>query len=266
VDSAGNVYVTDTGNDTIRKITPAAVVTTLAGTAGQVGSTDGTGSAARFNGPDGLAVDSAGNLYVAEFFNDTIRKVTPAGVVTTLAGTAGQLGSTDGTGSAARFSSPEEVAVDAAGNLYVADAGNDTVRKLSIASVLAQTGLTGTSAVPANVALSGLSPSTTYYDRVVASSSAGTTLGSILSFTTPALATLTLSNLTQTYSGMPEAVTVTTSPAGLSGVSVTYNGSSTAPTNAGSYAVVASLSNANYTASNATARSSSLRQCLHSAT
>ena len=122
VDSAGNVYVADTDNYTIRKITPGGVVTTtLAGLAGQLGSADGTGSAARFNYPIGVAVDSAGNVYVADTGNYTIRKITPAGVVTTLAGSAGQIGSADGTGSAARFFFPYGVAVDSAGNVYVAD-------------------------------------------------------------------------------------------------------------------------------------------------
>ena len=94
--------------------------TTLAGIAGH-GSVDGTGSAARFRYPCGVAVDSAGNVYVADTGNHTIRKVTPAGVVTTLAGLAGSSGSADGTGSAARFNGPAGVAVDSAGNVYVAD-------------------------------------------------------------------------------------------------------------------------------------------------
>src|SRR5205085_975301 len=101
--SSGNVYVADTDNYTIRKITPAGVVTTLAGLAGSSGSDDGTGSAARFYGPSGVATDSSGNVYVADAGNQTIRKITPAGVVTTLAGLAGNNGSDDGTGSAARF-------------------------------------------------------------------------------------------------------------------------------------------------------------------
>jgi ribosomal protein S11 len=92
VDSAGNVYVADTFNDTVREISPAGAVTTLAGTAGQIGGDDGTGSVARFNNPSGVAVDSSGNLYVADRANDTIRRITSAGVVTTVAGSAGKTG------------------------------------------------------------------------------------------------------------------------------------------------------------------------------
>jgi hypothetical protein len=107
VDGAGNVFVADSGNNTIRKITPSGVVTTLAGTAGWPGGADGTGAAASFHFENyyssGVAVDGAGYVFVADDSNDTIRKITPAGVVTTLAGTAGLSGSADGTGAAARF-------------------------------------------------------------------------------------------------------------------------------------------------------------------
>jgi len=89
-DSAGNVYVADTDNQTIRKITPAGVVSTLAGMPGTTGSANGTGTAARFNYPTGVATDSAGNVYVADNSNHTIRKITPAGVVSTLVGVAGK--------------------------------------------------------------------------------------------------------------------------------------------------------------------------------
>jgi sugar lactone lactonase YvrE len=130
-DAAGNVYVTDTYNYTIRKITPAGVVTTLAGMAGAGGNADGVGAAARFNGAQGIAADAAGNVYVADTFNDTIRKITPAGAVTTLAGQAGVAGSADGTGSSARFNQPSGIAVDTVGNLYVADTSNDTIRKIT---------------------------------------------------------------------------------------------------------------------------------------
>jgi len=142
VDGTGNVYVAEWDNSTIRKITPGGVVTTLAGTAGVTGSADGTGSAARFNGPIGVAVDGTGNVYVGDFFNSTIRKITPDGVVTTLAGTAGVSGSADGTGSAARFYLPTGVAVDGTGNVYVADQANHTIRKITPAGVV--TTLVGT--------------------------------------------------------------------------------------------------------------------------
>src|SRR5207248_3355536 len=131
VDIAGNVYVADAGNNTIRKVTPEGVVTTLAGLGGLYGSENGTGSAARFGGPASVAVDTSGNVYVAEQGNHTIRKVTPAGVVTTLAGEAGIYGSDDGTGSSARFATPSGVAVDNAGNVYVAEESNYTIRKVT---------------------------------------------------------------------------------------------------------------------------------------
>jgi hypothetical protein len=146
IDAADNLYVTDGGNGTVRKITPAAVVTTLAGLARNYGSTDGTGSNARFNYPTGVAVDGAGNVYVAEGNNNTIRKITPAGVVTTLAGTAGTSGGTDGTGAAARFNAPMGMGIDSAGNLYVGEQNGHTVRKITPAGVVTTVaGLAGTS-------------------------------------------------------------------------------------------------------------------------
>jgi len=170
VDQAGILYVADSGNGTIRKITPAGVVSTLAGRAGVRGSADGTGDAARFSGPNdvavngdgtllyvvdswnntirqvtsegvvttlasgfnwpaGVAVDNAGAVYVVDSYNQLIRRITPDGSVTTLAGTMGDFGSVDGNGSAARFFLPRGIAVDDAGNLYVADNGNNTIRK-----------------------------------------------------------------------------------------------------------------------------------------
>ena len=136
VDGAGNLYVADTGNSTIRKVTPSGVVTTLAGLAGNTGSGDGAGNNARFNHPSGVTVDSAGNIYVADRLNQTIRKVTSGGVVTTLAGLAGSYSSVDGTGSAARFWAPSGVAVDNAGNVYVADGGNSEIRKVTSGGVV----------------------------------------------------------------------------------------------------------------------------------
>jgi hypothetical protein len=135
VDSATNVYVAGGDNDTIQKLTPVGtnwVVTTLAGVAGSSGTNDGTGTNAQFDFPTGVTVDTATNLYVADQLNSTIRKVTPAGtnwVVTTLAGMAGSVGTNDGTGSAAEFDSPGAVAMDQAGDLYVADVQNNTIRR-----------------------------------------------------------------------------------------------------------------------------------------
>ena len=144
VDGAGNVYVADRGNATIRRVTADGVVTTLAGTAGMPGSADGTGTAARFRSLIGVAIDSAGAAYVADAGNETIRKITTAGVVTTLAGTPGMRGSTDGTGADARFGSTGSVAVDGAGNVYVADSRNATIRRVTAGGVV--TTLAGTAA------------------------------------------------------------------------------------------------------------------------
>ena len=135
-DGAGNLYVTDTSNDTIRKFVIATgAVTTIAGKPLYTGSDDGTGAAARFAGPAGIVADGAGNLYVVDMVNCTIRKVVIAtGAVTTIAGKAGQYDQADGTGAAARFGYPEGMVGDAAGNLYVADTGNGTIRKVVIAT------------------------------------------------------------------------------------------------------------------------------------
>jgi streptogramin lyase len=105
--------------------------TTLAGKTGVAGSTNGQGTAARFHSPGGVRLDNAGNVYVSDTANDTIRRVTPEGVVTTLAGKAGSYGTNDGTGSNARFNVPYGLVVDTNGNVYVADSGNDTIRKLT---------------------------------------------------------------------------------------------------------------------------------------
>ncbi len=125
-DQFGNIYVADSDNDKIRKITPEGVVTTLAGSTS--GFNDGTGSEAQFNDPRDLAVDLSGNVYVADKLNHRIRKITPDGVVTTIAGNA--LGDVDGQGENARFWSPSGIDIDANGYIYVADTGNYKIRRI----------------------------------------------------------------------------------------------------------------------------------------
>ncbi|HEY3857634.1 MAG TPA: serine/threonine-protein kinase [Verrucomicrobiae bacterium] len=129
IDSAGNLYVADTGNNTIRKIAPDHTVTTLAG-ATSPGAADGKGSAARFIAPQGIAVDATGNVYVAEFANNTVRKITSDGVVSLLAGSVQIPGSENGSGSSAHFRNPWALAADKNGNVYVSDNGNLSLRKI----------------------------------------------------------------------------------------------------------------------------------------
>jgi serine/threonine protein kinase len=128
VGQSGNVFVADSLNSTIRMITSSGIVSTVAGLARGPGDQDGLGGYARFDRPEGLAVDVDGMIYVADTYNHTIRKVTPGGVVTTFAGLAGHLGNQDGVGTTARFDLPLSITLDREGNLYVGDSGNRSIR------------------------------------------------------------------------------------------------------------------------------------------
>ena len=130
VDANGNVFVADRGNYSIRKISPAGMVSTMAGN-GTFGYADGVGSEARFRDFGGVAVDANGNIFVSEFFSSRIRKINPAGMVNTFAGN-GTKGFADGDGTAAIFGCPNGVAVDAHGNVFVADECNYRIRKITI--------------------------------------------------------------------------------------------------------------------------------------
>lgn len=129
-DAIGNVYVADTTNQTIRKILPGGIVTTFAGSVGVKGSANLVGTNATFNSPVGVGVDGTGNVYVADFNNRVIRKITPGGSVSLFAGTVGSQNTNDGVGSLAKFVTPASIAMDGSGNLYVADQGGDTIRKI----------------------------------------------------------------------------------------------------------------------------------------
>ena len=153
-DSLGNLFVADTGNNTIRKITPAGVVTTFAGAAGMYGQEDGTGADARFESVTAIAIDALNNLFVSDY--NRIRMISPAGHVTTLAGATGPsgAGSSDGTGADAQFNSPDALAVDGAGNVFVADRGNFTIRKVTPGGVV--TTLAGTAGMEGSVDAQGV--------------------------------------------------------------------------------------------------------------
>lgn len=146
IDAAGNIYIGEAGNHDIRKITPAGVVTTLAGNV-IGGWANGTGTAASFSSLQAITIDGAGNLYVADSGNQLIRKITPDGTVSTLAGTAGVIGADNGPAASATFDAPAGVAVDASGNVYVADFGNRMIRKISTDGMV--TTLAGSNTGPA---------------------------------------------------------------------------------------------------------------------
>lgn len=155
-DSKGNLFVSEYSANYIRKITPDGTVTTFAGTPMVHGTNDGVGAEARFYGPEGLAIDSADTLYVADNFNYTIRKITPDGTVTTLAGRPGVFGSTDGTNSGALFGQPAALAVNADGYVFVAEWGNNLIRKISPGGVVTTLGaIKSKLSRPTGIALDG---------------------------------------------------------------------------------------------------------------
>ncbi|WP_395076817.1 IPT/TIG domain-containing protein [Flavobacterium sp.] len=131
-DASGNIYVTDSANHKIRKISPTGVVSTLAGST--VGFADGNGNNAKFDYPRDLVLDNQGNVYVADYNNSRIRKISPTGVVSTFAGSTN--GFSDGIGSSALFKNPRGLTIDLSGNLYVADQNNHKIRKITAAGVV----------------------------------------------------------------------------------------------------------------------------------
>ena len=153
LDPSGNLFVADYYNALIRKITPGGVVTTVAGQTPHLGHADGSAAQATFCVPFGVVADAAGNLYVTDTFNYVIRKITPAGSVTTLAGIPGTPGFANGPGQSATFAYPQNIAIDADGNLYVTDLLNEAVRKVTPAGVVSTFVGAGFFTQPAGVAV-----------------------------------------------------------------------------------------------------------------
>ena len=223
VDASGNAYVTDNDNRKIRKITPAGVVTTFAGS-GANGSADGTGTAATFAMPYGITIDGSGNLFITDLFNYKIRKITPAGVVTTIAG-SGASGSADGIGSAASFSSPYSVTTNSSGTLlYVADKITYKIRKVTIKLTQNITGLSNLTKVNTDPAftLSGVASS----GLVVSYGSSNTAVATV-SGTTVTITGLGTTTITATQAGdgsyAPTTVNITLTVTTPTGINNGYN-------------------------------------------
>lgn len=129
IDKNGNLYISDSGNNCIRKIDTQGIVSTFAGT-GEVGNKNGDRLTSTFNSPTGICTDDNGNFYIADFLNHTIRKIDSEGIVTTLAG-SGEPGFADGYGEEAQFNFPRGISIDAFGNLFVGDSWNHRIRKIT---------------------------------------------------------------------------------------------------------------------------------------
>ncbi len=146
VDSANNIYIADTLNNRIRMVTATGVITTIAGigTSGFSGD-GGPATSAQLNGPSGIGLDSAGNLYIADETNNRIRMVTTTGVISTVAGTGtGGFSGDGGQATSAQLNFPTSVVVDTAGNLYIADSRNIRIRMVKATGVISTVAGTGT--------------------------------------------------------------------------------------------------------------------------
>jgi hypothetical protein len=173
VDSTGQLYIADTWNNTIRKIASDGTVTTLAGLAGYSGSVDGPTNRARFNYPAGITVDATGTIYVTEFLSHTIRQITPAGIVTTIAGNAGSWGDTDNTNTAARFFQPTGIVAAGLGNLFIVDSGNQLIRQLTfVGTNWTAATIAGSSGLAGNIDGTG-SSARTYFPAAIAIDTTG---------------------------------------------------------------------------------------------
>jgi hypothetical protein len=238
VDAAGDVFVADFGNSAVKEALPNGTIKTI-------------GSGFRF--PGGVAVDAAGDVFVADTGHSAVKEVLPDGTIKTI-----------GSG----FSSPNGVAVDAAGDVFVADTGHNRVVELSPTVAATPSPLTGSQATAVSATLTGLTPDTTYYYRVVASNPDGTVAdSSVQSFTTPDTPTVNVTDAGGTYNGKPFGANATaigvdgTTPVNGNFTFTYYSGGtasgtplSGAPSNTGTYTVVAAFSSSDTNYSNGTAQ------------
>ena len=226
IDASGNIYVADQNNNQIREISPTGVVSTFAGS-GLAGATDGAGQLASFNQPFGITIDISGTLYVADEFNNLIRKVNQAGVVSTLAGNT-TTNSIDGIGTSASFNAPSGVALDGLGNLFVTETGGNKIRKIVL------TGYTIDKALPAGLSFDPTTgiitgtptvifPATTY--TVTAYNASGSSTASF------SISVDSLINQTITFKPLPNTVygaaNISPMATATSGLPVSYTSSDT---------------------------------------
>lgn len=153
VDPAGNLYFADEGRAVIEKLSPTGILQLIAGQPGVTGSANGPAASASFGQPEGVALDASGNIYVADAGNNAVRKITPAGLVSTVAGIPGVFGGQNGPEASATFAEPKALATDAAGNLYIADCDNGAIRKINTSGTVST--LATISGFPQGIAIDG---------------------------------------------------------------------------------------------------------------
>ncbi|MVN92230.1 NHL repeat-containing protein [Mucilaginibacter aquatilis] len=211
VDAQGNVYVADSFNHLVRKVTPAGVTTTFAGSGG-LGFAGGSAATAQFYSPQGITVDASSNVYVTDIGNNAVYKITQAGVVTILAGD-GTAGASNGTGSAARFNVPYGITADAQGNLYVADRDNNRIRKITSAGVVTTYAGIGSASTPGSANGDATSAAAFYRPTGVAFDAQGNLF--VVDQSNAYIRKITFAGVVSTYVGNSATKNLLNTPSGI---------------------------------------------------